>query len=145
MTTTHPCGSDPWFEAVRAVAADLTRERGHEIGDAYEVVEVYTDAPEPYADEDGAFVWHIVTSPGTLRVGRGDLPTPNVRLTIDYETVLPLVRTVIAADDAARARIAELSRSAQADGRMHVEVDRPRRGVDPLGSAFHDGVAAVTA
>ncbi|HEX9889887.1 MAG TPA: hypothetical protein VGA69_10445 [Nitriliruptorales bacterium] len=123
----------------------MTRERGHEITDAYEVVEIYTDAPAAYADEDGSIAWHVVASPGKLGVGRGDLPSPNVRITMTYDTVLPLMRIVIADDDDVRARIAQVTGAAQADGRMRVEVLGPARPSNPLGSAFHDGVAAVTA
>ena len=84
--------SKEWIAAARAYllreseGADLTG-----VGVAFN--EVFTDPPA-HLDPDGAgrIGWYLRVADGEVEVGEGVLPRADLRLTVDYETVLPAAR-----------------------------------------------------
>ena len=85
------CSKD-WIAAARAyllresTGADLT-------GIDVTFNEVFTDPPT-HLDPDGAgrIGWYLRVADGQVEVGEGVLPRVDLRLTVDYQTVLPAAR-----------------------------------------------------
>ena len=101
--------SKEWIAAAReyllreAMRADLT---GVEVA----FNEVFTDPPA-HLDPDGAgrIGWYLRVADGQVEVGEGVLPRADLRLTVDYQTVLPAARRLSTSppmDEAAQAALA---------------------------------------
>jgi hypothetical protein len=127
-------------EAAAAASADLA-------GISLTFNEVFTDAPahlEP--DDQGRIGWYLRITDGEIEVARGILKGVDVRITADYDWVLPLARTVFADDpeaaEAAQASFAE----GTASGKVRVEGDREAGPSQfPWLAGLHDALARVTA
>ena len=101
--------SKEWIAAAReyllreATSADLT---GVEVA----FNEVFTDPPA-HLDPDGTgrIGWYLRVAEGKVEVGEGVLPRADLRLTVDYQTVLPAARrlsTDAPMDEATQAALA---------------------------------------
>ena len=100
--------SKEWIAAAREHLLAASAEAGLEgINVAFN--EVFTDPPA-HLDPDGAgrIGWYLRVANGCLEVSAGILPRADLRLTVDYETVLPAARrlsTDAPLDDAAQAAL----------------------------------------
>lgn len=100
--------------------------------------EVFTDPPA-HLDPDGTgrIGWYLRVADGAVEVGAGVLPGADLRLTVDYETVLPAARR-LSTDALDEAEQTVLANAIHRDGDPAVMT-----GV-PWMVGLHDAMAVLT-
>ena len=90
--TRYDFASEEWV----AIARDYLEEQTRDVdlsGISVSFNEVFSDAPSHLnANVEGKIGWYIRVADGSLEVRTGILPDPDLRVSCDYETVLPAVR-----------------------------------------------------
>lgn len=101
--------------------------------------EVFTDPPA-HLDPDGAgrIGWYLRVASAKVDVGAGILPTADLRLTVDYETVLPAARRLSTDAPLDAAEQTVLAKAIKRDGDPAVMA-----GV-PWMAGLHDAMAVLT-
>jgi hypothetical protein len=136
-------GSPDWIATAHRVFNAAVAAAGPAAeGVDFTICEVYTGAPADLAPE-GVIAWHCRVRDCRATVSFGDQPAADLHVTFDYETVLPIARTIVAGDaEADRAMQRQLGAAIRA-GKATV------RGDFALFPAFlsgvHDEIAALTA
>lgn len=107
--------------------------------------EVFTNAPTDLdPDSEGQIGWYLRIVDNQIEVDRGFLPDPDLRITADYQTVLPLARLVFAGDEEAGAVAQKTVEAAMADGRMSRSGDDAALAQVPWLANLHDDLARHT-
>ena len=90
--TKYDFSSEEWVAVAREYLEGQTKDVDlSEINVSFN--EVFSDAPSHLnPDADGRVGWYIRVTDGYLEVKTGILPDPDLRVSCDYETVLPAVR-----------------------------------------------------
>ena len=90
----HEFCSDDWVKATRDFV--ITAAQGADLGGIrVSFNEVFTKAPSHIgANDEGLVGWFIRVEDGVIEVGKGILDQADLRITADYNTVVPLARTV---------------------------------------------------
>jgi hypothetical protein len=124
-------GSPAWLMRVRAELVSLVARHG-EPGHAFTFCEVWTDAPAGAVGDTGdrRAAWHARIDGTTCLVDAGELDNADLKLVMDYESVLPFARR-LTADTSDRVPIAEV----HGDGRR----------LPAYFKELHDALAVVTA
>ncbi len=90
--TRYDFASEEWV----AIARDYLEEQTRDVdlsGISVSFNEVFSDAPSHLnPNVEGKIGWYIRVADGSLEVRTGILPDPDLRVSCDYETVLPAVR-----------------------------------------------------
>lgn len=143
MSEKYVFGSPDWIAAAHrafnhaVVAAGPAAE-----GVRFTLAEVYTGAPVELASS-GTIAWHCRIHGGQANAGFGDDPGADLRVISDYEAILPIGRTVVGSDPAARTaydgRIGDLV----AAGKLRIEGNPA--GAPAFVAEAHDLIASVTA
>ncbi len=108
--------------------------------------EVFTDAPAHLRpDAEGRVGWYIRIADGAVEVERGILPNPELRITVDYATVLPLARMVFAGNPDLAAEAGRRVAEATAAGKMRREGNETIMAALPWAGQLHDVLARRTA
>ncbi len=96
MTKFEFCSIE-WVEAAREYL--LAHAEGADLTDLNAFNEVFTDAPDHLnPDAGGRIGWYLRVADGRLEVAAGVLPSADLRVTCDYQTVLPAARR-LSSDD----------------------------------------------
>ena len=108
--------------------------------------EVFTNAP-PHLDPDvqGRIGWFLNIANGEIEVERGVLDNPDIRISGDYATIVPLARMVFADAPELGAKAQELVEDAMNKGLMSREGDETAMADLPWLAGLHDAMARVTA
>ncbi|XOV86357.1 MAG: hypothetical protein ACFHX7_15485 [Pseudomonadota bacterium] len=143
--TRHEFCSDDWVKATRHYVT--TAARGADLsGLKVSFNEVFTSAPSHLgANEDGLIGWFIRVEDGAIEVGKGILDQADLRITADYDTVVPLARTVFEGDAKAAAAAQQTIAAATADGRFRREGDESAMASLTFLAGLHDALATMTA
>ena len=80
----HPFLSPEWMEAVKAIREKYAEEAS-KVGTSIRMNQVITDAPTDVAAE-GTIKAYLDTSSGDILLELGELDTPDLTLTTDYDT-----------------------------------------------------------
>ena len=108
--------------------------------------EKFTDAPDDIATEaDSATGWNCRISGGEVEVFHGVLADADLTITADYETVVPLARTVFEGNPEGTAAAQKVVQEATAQGRMKCEGEGQGMGSVPFLAGLHDALAHQTA
>lgn len=108
--------------------------------------EVFTDAPlHLHPDSDGRIGWYLRVDENGLEIAEGIPDVADVRITVDYQTILPVTRLVFEGDPEAMARAGQVVAEAMADGRMQREGDEAVLVQIPWFMGLHDAMAVQTA
>jgi hypothetical protein len=86
-------GSAPWFDRVKACLHELVATHG-EVGRRFTLCEVFTDAPRSVA-VSGVLTLHYMIDGKSAVVGRGELPSPDLRVQSDYAAAVPAARRIL--------------------------------------------------
>ncbi len=134
--------SDGWIAAARRYLEDVVAP-STAAGEGFSVCESFTDAPPGLGLPDDRAVWHFRVADGRAEVGRGDLPSADVRIDGDYQAILAIAQTVYAAgpDAVARANRELVHRSGEV--RIEGALGGDGAGLQALGG-LHDHLAART-
>ena len=142
---TYQFASAEWVDFARAYV--LEKAEGQNLdGLSVSFCEIFTDAPAEL-DPDGAgrIGWYIRVADGNIDVDHGILPEPDLCITADYATVLPLARLVFAGNEAAAARAQQAVEAAMAAGTMARTGDESVMARLPWLANLHDDLARRTA
>ena len=130
--------SEEWIAAARAY---LVRESRDADLNGVEVTfnEVFTDPPA-HLDPDGAsrIGWYLRVADGQVEVGEGVLPHADLRLTVDYETVLPAARWLSSDPPLPEATQVALGAAIKREG------DAEAMAAVPWMAGLHDAMAVRT-
>jgi hypothetical protein len=143
------CASKEWVDQIRVYLERELSELGPDaVGAEFRICEVYTNAPAHLTQGDEDFVaWWIEINGSDVEVGFG-IPewAATEKIEIDYDVVLPIVRTVYSenpeAAAAARAR-AEDRRKAQGTTEPSAFERLPKK-VQAAIAGIHDHLARRT-
>ena len=130
--------SPAWIAAARA---SLLRESRDVDLNGVDVTfnEVFTDPPA-HLDPDGVgrIGWYLRVAHGQVDVGEGILPHADLRLTVDYATVLPAARWLSSAPPLPEATQVALGKAIQREG------DAEAMAAVPWMAGLHDAMAVRT-
>ena len=140
----HEFCSDDWVKATRDFV--ITAAQGADLsGIRVSFNEVFTKAPSHIgANDEGLVGWFIRVEDGVIEVGKGILDQADLRITADYNTVVPLARTVFEGDAGAAAAAQQTMAAAAADGRFHREGDESAMASLTFLAGLHDALARMT-
>ena len=116
-------GSAQWFAFARQTLETLRPKVLDELdGGEFAVCEVYENVP-PHLQpgKDGRIAWHFRFRAGTLEIARHEADDVNVKVVVDYATVLPLAKVHYRNDPDASKLIQQLSEKAIAAGKMKLK------------------------
>ncbi len=118
MADKREFASTEWVEAMREVVLGLLG--GVDLsGIAFAFCEEYTDPPEDLRTEgEESIGWYLRIANGTAEVGAGVFADADFTVIADYQTVLPLARSVFAGDLEAGKQAAKVMQEAAAAGKM---------------------------
>jgi hypothetical protein len=124
-------GSPAWLVRVRDELSELVARNGTS-GAVFTFCEVWTDAPAGCVGDTGdrRAAWHARIDGTTCVVDAGELHDADLKLVMDYESVLPFARR-LSADTSERVPIAEV----HGDGHR----------LPAYFKELHDALAVVTA
>ncbi len=119
---------------------------GHDLTDVrLAFCERFTDAPPEIATEgDNVTGWYVRINDGTVDVGHGVIDGADLTITADYETVLPLARTVFEGNETGAAEAQKVVQAATAAGKMSREGDGSAMSRAPFLAGLHDTLAKRT-
>ncbi len=107
--------------------------------------ERFTDAPPELATEDNNVTgWHIRISNGELEVGYGTIDDADLTVTADYNTILPLARTVFEGNEEGAAEAQKIIIEAMAAGTMKREGNDAAMAPATFLAGLHDVLAKQT-
>ena len=90
--TKYDFSSEEWVAVAREYLEDQTKDVDLS-GINVSFNEVFSDAPSHLnPDAEGRIGWYMRVADDSLEVKTGILPDPDLRVSCDYETVLPAVR-----------------------------------------------------
>jgi hypothetical protein len=143
VLTKHRFASEAWTaELEQAMAAAFASAAPDTQGIHFSICEVYTGVPADLAPA-GRLSWHCVFAGGGMLFQREELPTADLHITVDYETVLPVARIAVEGDAARQTEMERLIGAAIAAGKFTVRGDPSQNPAFLAG--VHDRVAKVTA
>ena len=144
MESKQQFASPEWVKVARAwiqqqcQAADLS-------GIEMSFCERFTDPP---SDLDparrGVIGWYIRIADGEVEVESGILDDADLLITADYDTVLPLARTVFENNPKGAAEAAKRVQAAAAEGKMSRKGDETKLASVPFFAGMHDVLARRT-
>jgi hypothetical protein len=120
-------GSDDWVRLAERTLQELVTERQSEISESrVHICEVFTDVPDdlPGRDSRGRSAWNFLIDRGGVRVERGESDDADIKLLIDYQSVLPLARTIYTDDPVHMAEVARYREQLESQGKMVTSGDR---------------------
>ena len=130
--------STAWIDAAREY---LLGESRHADLTGVDVTfnEVFTDPPA-HLDPDGVgrIGWYLRVTGGQVEVGEGILPQADLRLTVDYATVLPAARWLSSDPPLPEATQVALGKAIQREG------DAEAMAAVPWMAGLHDAMAVRT-
>lgn len=137
--------SPAWLTAVRHVLG--TRLAGEDLtGIDYSYCQELTDPPTHLLRaHESTISWHFRLSEDGIDVGEGLPERPTVKLVVDYQTLLPLARTVMADDPDYLERVRQLMTEATAAGKLRIEGDLANQPEVLARIGLHDLMASWTA
>ena len=108
--------------------------------------EKFTNAPDDIATEgDGITGWYFRIARGKVEVGHGVIEDADATIVADYETVVPLARTVFEGNPEGAAEAQKAVEAAMAEGRMRREGNADAMSPTPFLAGLHDVLARRTA
>lgn len=141
----HPFCSEAWV----GVARDYVESQcaGRDLsGISLRFCETFTDAPAKLATEPGnVAAWFIRIEGGEVEVARGVLAPADLTITADYETVVPLARTVFEGNPEGAEAAQQAVADATAQGKMRREGAEDAMAQTPFLAGLHDALAIHTA
>lgn len=88
-------GSPAWIDLARQFLEETIPPLGEALdGIEFTICEVFTNAPRHIAGDDGRVAWHVVIDGPTVKVGDGKIENADYFSKSDYQSVLPIARTV---------------------------------------------------
>jgi hypothetical protein len=89
--------SKEWLHLLRGLLAEIVAREGAE-GRRFSVCEVFLDAPEGLiGGVPGRAAWHFTVDGKTSTAEAGEVDWADVKVFLDYETILPYARTQVSA------------------------------------------------
>ncbi|MBH80842.1 MAG: hypothetical protein CMQ49_10085 [Gammaproteobacteria bacterium] len=85
-------GSADWIERARAELEDLVATHGKP-GERFSLCEIFTDTPTS-VDPSGTLAWHFYIDGRSVAVDVGEIDDADVKISTDYQGVLPQARLV---------------------------------------------------
>lgn len=141
----HPFCSAGWVNEAREYVEGQCAGRDLS-GISLKFCEKFTDAPPALATEPGNVTgWFIHIEDGAVEVGHGLLADADLVITADYETVVPLARTVFEGNPAGAEAAQQAVASATEQGKMKREGDEGAMANAPFLAGLHDALARRTA
>ncbi|MEM9621517.1 MAG: hypothetical protein AAF993_07710 [Pseudomonadota bacterium] len=108
--------------------------------------EVFTGAPVHLnPDSHGRIGWYMRIHKGDLEVAAGIPAAADFRITVDYQTILPVTRLVFEGNPEAMQEAGRIVSEAMADGRMTRDGDENEMAKVPWFIGLHDAMALQTA
>lgn len=108
--------------------------------------EKFTDAPENVATEGGGITgWYFRIARGKVEVGHGVIEDADATIIADYETIVPLARTIFEGNPEGAAEAQKVLEEAAARGKMRREGNAEAMGATPFLAGLHDVLARRTA
>jgi hypothetical protein len=141
----HELCSEAWVEAARVYLENALAQLGPEVeGARFSLCEVFTDAPPHLADGAGGQVgwWFTIDGP-RVEVGHGVRHDVEPRVVVDYQSVLPLVRTLYSENPQAAEAARERRRKAVERGEAP-PFRLPPPELVPMLMGLHDHMAVRT-
>lgn len=105
--------------------------------------EVFTNAPDHLRSDGQNAVWHCIVRNGTASFGSTELADATMKITADYEAILPLARFDTLGDPERALELQTQSKTLMESGRMTISGDPSK--LDPRLGSLHDPIAKVTA
>ena len=142
---TYPFCSAAWVGVAREYIEAQCAE--HDIsGIETAFCEKFTDAPNEIATEGGDVTgWYFRIGRGKVEVGHGVIDDADVTIVADYETIVPLARTVFEGNPEGAAEAQKVLEEATTQGRMRREGNADAMGATPFLAGLHDVLARRTA
>ncbi len=141
----HPFCSAAWVGVARDYIVTQCAENDLS-GIEMTFCEKLTDAPDDVATEAARITgWYCRISGGEVEVVHGVLADADLTITADYETVVPLARTVFEGNPEGTAAALKVVEEATAQGRMKREGKGEGPGAVPFLAGLHDALARQTA
>lgn len=137
--------SEAWISRAKRYLEGASQ--GQELRDVrFTFSEVFTDAPlHLNPDSHGRIGWFMRIDESGLAVAAGIPDSADVRITVDYQTILPVTRLVFEGDPEAMATAGQVVAEALKDGRMQREGDEGGFAKIPWFMGLHDAMAVQTA
>lgn len=110
---------------------------------AWSICEVFTDPPRALSPDGRALAWHAIVNDGQVEFGNTERDDVDVKVTVDYQAVVPLGRYDTRGNPERAAELARMAEALRDRGLMTITGDRAGR--DPRAGNFHDVIAKVTA
>lgn len=108
--------------------------------------EKFTNAPNDIVTEgDGITGWYFRIADGKVEVGHGVIEDADATIVADYDTVVPLARTVFEGNPDGAAAAQKAVEAAMAEGKMRREGNEGAMGATPFLAGLHDILALRTA
>lgn len=108
--------------------------------------EKFTDAPKDIATEgDDITGWYFRIARGKVEVGHGVIEDADATIIADYETIVPLARTIFEGNPEGAAEAQKVLEEAAAQGKMRREGNAEAMGATPFLAGLHDVLARRTA
>ena len=108
--------------------------------------EKFTNAPNDIVTEgDGITGWYFRIADGKVEVGHGVIEDADATIVADYDTVVPLARTVFEGNPDGAAAAQKAVEAAMAEGRMRREGNADGMSPTPFLAGLHDVLARRTA
>jgi hypothetical protein len=144
MTRKYEMGSSPWLAELRRICEELfAAAPADSLAETeYSVCEVYTDVPTRIGPT-GRVSWYWRVKSGRLDVGTTELEHADVKIVVDYSTVVPIGRLIFENDAAAQSVADNLVAEAMRSGKMTLDHTQAEMPAPFMG--LHDALAQITA
>ncbi len=144
-TRKHEFCSAGWIEQARSYLEEAAH--GQDLsGIELTFSEVFTDAPAYLnPDVEGRLGWYMQIREQELKVIEGIPESADVRITVDYQTILPVTRLVFEGNPEAMQEAGRIVTQAIAAGQMKREGDENEMANVPWFMGLHDAMAVQTA
>lgn len=141
----YPFCSAEWVGVARDYIESQCAE--HDISDITTAFcEKFTNAPSDIVTEgDGITGWYFRIAGGKVEVGHGVIEDADATIIADYETVVPLARTVFEGNPEGAAEAQKAVEAAMAEGKMRREGNADAMSPTPFLAGLHDVLAHRTA
>ncbi|MGI9120187.1 MAG: SCP2 sterol-binding domain-containing protein [Acidimicrobiales bacterium] len=133
---THPFLSDDWITAVRELRKEYRGRTTEPVGEKVRMNQVVTDVPFG----DGVIHSHLDTSSGELEIEVGHLDSPDVTLTLDYDSA----RSIFVNQDRDAAMQAFMAGKIKVQGDMAKLLAMLQTPSDPLAVEVAERIKALT-
>ena len=134
--------SNAWLDALRSIMVQRAEAANGDLPDGFSMCEVFTDVPAEVNDSSRV-AWHCRVADGAFAWELGEVDDVQRKIVADWETILPVARTVFAEDPAKAAEVQQAMAKALAEGKVSVT-----GGLGPQPTVFaavHDEIARLTA